>query len=63
MPTKPHAHRHVQLNLFLSPSPRPHWATLPEDVRHNVLPLLVRLIRDPQILTAKSPAQKETGHE
>ena len=62
MPTR-HSRRHVQLNLFLPLSPRPHWATLPADVRQKVLPLLTRLIKDQQIPTARSPVQKETGHE
>lgn len=63
MSTKPVRHDQIQLDLFLPPSPRPQWATLPPEVRQKVLPLLVRLIRDQSGLTFRSPAGKETNHE
>lgn len=46
----------LQLDLFHPTPTRPHWRSLPPDVRSRVLELLVQLIQEPSL-------RRDTSHD
>ena len=52
-----------QPTLFHPPSHRPHFQTLPQDIRERTIRLLARLLRQQADQTLVSGAPREVRHE
>jgi hypothetical protein len=53
----------AQADLFTPPPQRPHWATLPPEIRTRALALLTRLLRTAHDSRAVAAATKGVGRE
>ena len=53
----------AQLKLFHPPIISPCWDTLPSEIRHQILPLLARLLREHGVRAGARGAAKEDSHE
>jgi hypothetical protein len=63
MRPSPRSSRVPQLSLFHPPSPSPHWATFPREVREQAVRWLARLLRKHQNGVGAAGRSPETGHE
>ncbi len=53
----------IQLELFQSQITRPQWTTLPVEVRHSAVPLLVQLLTRHRVGLPVARDRKETDDE
>jgi len=63
MRTSRRRNRFIQLNLFRPPPTRPRWRALPQEVRQQVLPMLVRLLKEHRVGQPASDGQKGVSDE
>ena len=53
----------TQLDLLQPPPMIPRWEDLPAQVREQVLPLLVRLLKEHHLRDGEPESQREVGDE
>ena len=63
MQTRQHKGYPTQLDLLQPPPMIPRWEELPVQVREQVLPLLVRLLKEHQVRGGERESQREVGDE
>jgi len=63
MQIRRHKRYRAQLDLFQPPPMMPRWEDLPAPVREQVLPLLVRLLKEHHDSSGEHASQKEVSDE
>lgn len=63
MQTRRHKGYRSQLDFLQPPPMEPRWEKLPVQVREQVLPLLVRLLKEHHLMGGERESQREVGDE